>query len=257
MPRIKITVAYIGTRYVGWQIQPPRVEHPQPTIQGEIEKILTAVTGTLIRVHGSGRTDSGVHADAQVAHFDLSEKWARVNWQKIFTTKLPHDIAVTSVETVDDEFHSRFSAKAKSYTYTLWLKNQYVLPTRYPFVWKTGPLDIAAMEAAASYLLGEHDFATYQNAGTEITNTVRTITRFSHNCPEYTQREQLPDELVWTVEASGFLKQMVRNLMGTIVACGRHKIAPESVPKILAAKDRTAAPATAPACGLSMHKVFY
>ncbi|MCT4628224.1 tRNA pseudouridine(38-40) synthase TruA [Halodesulfovibrio sp.] len=257
MPRIKITVAYIGTRYVGWQLQPPRAEHPQPTIQGEIEKVLTAVTGTLVRVHGSGRTDSGVHADEQVAHFDLPENWARVNWQKVFTTKLPHDIAVTSVEIVDDEFHSRFSAKAKSYTYTLWLKSEFILPHRYPFAWKVGPLDIAAMEAAASHLLGEHDFATYQNAGTEITNTVRTVTRISHNCPEYAQRSCLPHELVWTFEASGFLKQMVRNLMGTLVACGRHKIAPDSVPELLAAKDRTAAPATAPACGLSMHKVFY
>ena len=257
MPRIKITVAYIGTRYVGWQIQPPRVEHRQPTIQGEIEKVLTAVTGTLVRVHGSGRTDSGVHADAQVAHFDLSEQWARVNWQKVFTTKLPHDIAVTSVERVADDFHSRFSAKGKCYTYTLWLNNKYVLPARYPFVWKTGPLDIAAMEQAANHLLGEHDFATYQNAGTEITNTVRTISRMTHDCPNYATLSDLPDELVWTFEASGFLKQMVRNLMGTLVACGRHKISPDSVPDILAAKDRTAAPATAPACGLSMHKVFF
>ena len=257
MPRIKITVAYTGTNYVGWQIQPPRVEHPQPTIQGEIEKILTAVTGTLVRVHGSGRTDSGVHADAQVAHFDLPEKWAHVNWQKIFTTKLPHDIAVTSVAIVDDDFHARFDAIAKSYTYTLWLNKHYILPARYPFAWKIGPLDIPAMEAAASYLLGEHDFATYQNAGTEITNTVRNITSITHSCPDYAQHDILPEELVWTFEASGFLKQMVRNLMGTIVACGKHKIAPESVPEILAAKDRTAAPATAPACGLSMHKVFY
>ncbi|SIO01056.1 tRNA pseudouridine(38-40) synthase TruA [Halodesulfovibrio marinisediminis] len=257
MPRIKITVAYIGTRYVGWQIQPPKVEHPQPTIQGEIEKVLTAVTGTLVRVHGSGRTDSGVHADAQVAHFDLPEKWARVNWQKVFTTKLPHDIAVTSVETIDDEFHSRFSSIGKSYTYTLWLNNKYVLPARYPFVWKTGPLDIAAMETAAESLTGEHDFASFQNIGTDITRTVRTMTRISHNCPDYAQRESLPDELVWTFEATGFLKQMVRNLMGTLVACGRHKITPESVLDILAAKDRTVAPATAPACGLCMHKVFY
>ena len=257
MPRIKITVAYTGTNYVGWQIQPPTKAHSQPTIQGELEKILTAVTGTLVRVHGSGRTDSGVHANEQVAHFDLPENWVRANWQKIFTTKLPHDIAVTSIEVVDDDFHSRFSAKGKIYTYRLWLRRDYILPTAYPFAWKTGPLDIEAMELAATHLIGEHDFATYQNAGTEIANTVRTITRLDHNCPDYKTLDALPDEIIWTFEASGFLKQMVRNLVGTLVACGRHKLSPDAIPGILKAKDRTVAPATAPPHGLCMHKVLF
>ncbi|MCG8532052.1 MAG: tRNA pseudouridine(38-40) synthase TruA [Desulfovibrionales bacterium] len=257
MPRIKITVAYIGTHYVGWQYQPPVKNHPQPTIQGEIEKILTAVTGTLIRVHGSGRTDSGVHANAQVAHFDVSEKWARVNWQKVFASKLPHDIAVTSVERVDSDFHSRFSAKGKRYTYRLWLRSDYVHPARYPYVWKTGSVDIEAMKQAATYFIGEHDFATYQNAGTEITNTIRTLHKIDCTflCPD--TGSEMTNEVLWTFEGAGFLKQMVRNIMGTLVAVGRHKLQPHDIPAILEAKNRTAAPATAPPQGLCMEQVFF
>ena len=257
MPRCKITVAYIGTNYVGWQIQPKIAKHPQPTVQGEIEKVLTAVTGTLVRVHGSGRTDSGVHADAQVAHFDLPERWVSANWMRLFFSRLPEDIAVTSFEIVPDSFHSRFSAKGKVYTYSLWMCREYVLPKARPFVWRLPPLDIAKMEEAAACFVGTHDFASYQNAGTEIEDTVRTLTCITHDCPDWRQREALPQMLTWRFEGKGFLKQMVRNLMGTMVVCGRGKLSPSSVPDIIAAKDRTKAPMTAPAKGLSMHSVLY
>lgn len=260
MPRLKITVAYVGTAYCGWQIQVNAYRRPQPTIQEELERIVERVLGEPVRVYGSGRTDSGVHADGQVAHFDIpAEKADKVDmdWQRTFNAMLPEDIAVLCVERVADDFHARISATGKVYTYSLWLSRRYIPPRLNPFVWATGPLDVAAMDAAALHLLGTHDFASFQNVGTEIETTVRTLRRIERTPSGAVAAEDVPVQVDWQFEADGFLKQMVRNLMGTLVACGMGKLSPRDVPGVLAACDRTLAPATAPAKGLSMTRVLY
>lgn len=253
MPRLKLTLAYVGTRYCGWQIQDK--PSPPPTIQGALEAILRRVTGTLIRVHGAGRTDSGVHADAQVAHLDIPEDKAHLDWQRIFNTNLPGDISVLEVQPVPDAFHARFDAVDKTYTYQFWMNRRYMPPRLHPFAWDCGPLDINRMHAALPHLLGQHDFRSLQNSGTPIEDTVRTITHMELNpglalCPG-------PEALALRVTADGFLKQMVRNIAGLLVAVGRNKFAPEDIPALLLTTQREAAPATAPACGLTLTHITY
>lgn len=246
MQRIKLIVAYDGTDFCGWQLQ-PRLR----TVQGVLEKAITRVTGTLVRVHGSGRTDSGVHALGQVAHFDVDAGFASVNWQRALNSLLPDDVTVLDVEFVTSEFHSRYSAIRKTYTYSLWLEKSFFLPWRRHYVWKCGPLDFSALDQGMQFFIGEHDFSSFQNTGTEIKTTVRTI----HDFKRYPgQTEQ---EMVLEVSGSGFLKQMVRNMVGCLVRIGRGKAEPEIVRSLLQIKDRTAAPATAPAQGLCMAGVYY
>lgn len=256
MPRIKLTLAYDGTHFAGWQLQPG-----QRTVQGvlehALEPILADAPGTIltpdgaIRVHASGRTDSGVHASGQVAHFDAPECRRGFPWQKSLNCSLPFDVNVVAAEEVGDDFHARFSVVSKMYAYTLWLAPTYVLPQRRPYVWKCGELDLAAMDEAAALFLGEHDFAAFRNTGSDVERTVRTLLQISR------QDGPLPHECVWRFRATGFLKQMVRNLMGCLVAVGRGKVGLEDVRSYLHEGDRTAAPATAPAQGLCLEDVAY
>ena len=271
MPRLKITIAYVGTRYCGWQIQSHADgRKSSPTIQGELEAIASRVCRQPIRIHGSGRTDSGVHADAQVAHFDIPKEKLQVDWLRAFNKQLPPDITVLQVEHVDDDFHARFGATRKEYTYRLWLSGNIMPPHLAPFVWACGKLNVSAMDAAARHLTGTHDFASFQNTGTDIQSTIRTISTikhsaFQHNGLSMSSTEYTTDipfehealELRWHFSANGFLKQMVRNLMGTLVACGRGKLSPDSLPDLIASADRTQAPPTAPAHGLIMSRVHY
>lgn len=257
MPRLKILVAYVGTAYCGWQIQVNAYRRPQPTIQEELERVVERVLGKTVRVHGSGRTDSGVHAEGQVAHFDVPDDKVDMDWQRTFNAMLPDDIAVLAVERVADDFHARINATGKVYTYSLWLSRRYTPPRLHPFVWVTGPLDVPAMEQAAQQLVGTHDFASFQNVGTELESTVRTVRSVSRFPVGILPEGDQPLQLDWQFEADGFLKQMVRNLMGTLVACGTGKLGTDDVPRILAACDRTQAPATAPAQGLCMTRVLY
>lgn len=256
MPRIRLTIAYVGTRFCGWQIQ-EKAKAPL-TIQGELERVLMLVTGSLIRVHGSGRTDTGVHADAQIAHMDIPEGKGPAEaqgWLRIFNTNLPPDISVLKTEVVPPTFHSRFDAVGKAYCYQLWLRRFDTPPRLSPFVWPCGPLDMGAVNAALPYLTGTHDFASLQNAGTDMQSTVRTVYRLFHSPEEALSRD--PANVALRVEANGFLKQMVRNMMGLLVAIGRGRLQPEDIPRILAASDRRLAPATAPAKGLTLREVYY
>ncbi|HKK33735.1 MAG TPA: tRNA pseudouridine(38-40) synthase TruA [Desulfomicrobiaceae bacterium] len=246
MPRIKIIVAYVGTRYNGWQIQTNGT-----SIQEELERCIARVNSARVRVHGSGRTDAGVHATAQTAHFDVSESKAPIPWTRALNSMLPKDIRVLHHRVTDTKFHARFSATGKRYTYTFWTDPRFVLPQRLPFVWAIRSPDPAAMDRAASFLIGTHDFASFQNAGTPVADTVRTIRSITRGPGAH------PGEWVYTFEANGFLKQMVRNLAGLLHAAGQGKISPAAVPDILAAADRRAAPFTAPPQGLSMDRVFY
>ncbi len=258
MVRLKLTLAYRGTSFHGWQIQ-AHARGPQPrTIQGCLEEAVARILGLPTRVQGASRTDAGVHARGQVAHVDIPEDKLRVNWQAALNATVPRDVTVLAVEPVTPEFHARFSAKAKTYTYSLWLSRRYVLPQRRHFVWPVGPLDVAAMEAAAIHFTGRRDFTSFQNQGTEVESPVRTVYELARCASAGQELFTEPElEVVWRIRGDGFLKQMVRNIVGCLVAVGKGKLAPEDVPGIFAAHDRTQAPATAPAQGLTLLRVHY
>lgn len=246
MGRIKLTLAYDGTDFSGWQLQPGC-----RTVQGALERAISGVVKKPVRVHGSGRTDAGVHALGQVAHFDAPESSGHIPWKKALNPNLPGDVRVLSAEAVPDSFHARYSALSKTYSYCLWLDRDGLLPQRRRFVWACGGLDLAAMAEAATVLLGEHDFAAFQNTGTDVKTTVREVTAIDQVSGEY------PDEVVWRFTATGFLKQMVRNMVGCLVEAGRGRIAPEQVRAVLKGCDRTQAPPTAPPQGLTLESVEY
>lgn len=254
MPRMKLTLAYVGTQYSGWQIQLSKTM-PQPvTIQGILEAQLERICGYRIPTLGAGRTDAGVHADCQVVHCDIPEEKMNINWQLALNTSLPHDIRVKDFSYVKDNFNALFDVEKKAYTYRLWLDRNFMPPSLYPFVWNCGSIDLAKIDEAIPYLLGTHDFTSMQNAGTQLKSTVRTL---------YTvHRSALSDdpnnhEIQLYFEANGFLRQMVRNLTGVLVSCGRGKISPQDIPQILEEKNRTKAPLSAPARGLCMTKIWY
>ncbi|CCH48987.1 tRNA pseudouridine(38-40) synthase TruA [Pseudodesulfovibrio piezophilus] len=246
MTRIRLTLAYDGTDFSGWQLQP----HDR-TVQGDLEKALGRILGHSPRVHGSGRTDSGVHAMGQVCHFDCPPERADIPWQRALNSMLPTDIRVLESARVPEMFHARYSATGKIYEYVLWHTREFCLPQRRRFVWACGSVDYSLMLAGADALLGEHDFAAFQNVGTPVKSTVRTVSDISF-------RTGLSEhETVWRFEANGFLKQMVRNIVGCLVACGRGRITPQEVRGLLKGRNRMAAPATAPPQGLSLASVLY
>ncbi len=246
MPRIRLTVAYVGTRYLGWQVQGRGA-----TIQGTLEEKLARICEEPVRVHGSGRTDSGVHALGQVAHFDAPDSKARIPWQKALNSMLPDDIAILDAREAEPGFHARFSVRSKRYAYTLWTEPDFTLPQRAPFVWPVRNLDLTAMDRAAAFLAGAHDFAAFQNAGTEVKGTVRTLE------PILREPGQHPCDWIFRFQADGFLKQMVRNLMGLLVEVGRGGMSPEEARAVLESRDRRLAPATAPPQGLTLEEVVY
>ncbi|MUM76586.1 tRNA pseudouridine(38-40) synthase TruA [Pseudodesulfovibrio sp. F-1] len=246
MPRFLLTLAYDGTDFSGWQLQPR-----ERTVQGEIEASLARLVGIPVRVHGSGRTDAGVHALGQTAHFDCPAERAAIPWQRALNATLPQDVRVLRCDRVAADFHARYHAQAKTYEYGLWHQDRFCLPQRRRFVWDCGPLDFAAMDEVARLLAGTHDFAAFQNTGTPVKSTVRTLADISRH-PGPTA-----SETIWRFTADGFLKQMVRNLMGCLVACGRDRITPADAARILASADRAQAPATAPARGLTLIGAAY
>lgn len=244
--RLRLVVAYAGTAFHGWQLQAG-----DRTVQGVLEGALAVLAGGAVRVVGSGRTDAGVHALGQVAHADVPAVRAGLPWRKAINALLPRDVAVVAAGPAPPGFHARFWARRKTYAYTLWTEPEFVIPQRRPFVWNCGPVDGAAMAEAARMCLGTHDFAAMQNAGTEVKSTVRTLIAAVPG-PGAT-----PFETCWRFTADGFLKQMVRNLMGCLVAVGKGKVSPEDVRSLLSEGDRTRAPATAPARGLCLESVEY
>lgn len=262
MPRLKLTVAYVGSHYRGWQTQAWKDRNQPPTVQAELEKAIADLTGEPAHVQGSGRTDSGVHADAQVAHCDIPEHRAGLDWPRALHTRLPRDIRVMDARIVADTFDACRDAVRKAYVYRLWLDERFVPPRLFPFVWPCGPLDVERLDAAIPHLVGTHDFRTMQNAGTDIKSTVRTLSAITRS--PWPPRPADPWEpcptshlLTLRFEADGFLKQMVRNLTGLLVACGRGKFDPANIPALLLATDRRNAPPTAPAQGLTLHRVWY
>ena len=253
MQRFKLTISYVGTKFHGWQrqISPKGVE--LRTVQHELESLAARIAGQRVHIHASGRTDTGVPAEAQVAHMDVPLKRAGVNWQRFFNTQLPNDVAIAAIEPVPQSFHAQFSALSKLYTYSLWLKPDYTPPRLKNFVWSCGPLNLAAMQQAATHFIGRIDCASFRNVGVEYRTTIRTIEQVSMDAPDPAN----PHLIVWRFQADGFLKQMVRNMMGLLAQVGRGKLAPHQVPEVIAACNRRASAATAPPGGLCLSQVFY
>lgn len=257
--RIKVTIAYDGSAFAGWQLQAEDKERRKPTVQGTIEKALFALGQERIVIHGSGRTDAGVHAQAQVFHFDAPSGRESMDWGRFFSAVLPDAIQVMGIEHVDEYFHARFSATGKLYEYCLWSDKRRAHPKLAPYVWSVAPVHVEAMEQAAEYLVGELDFASFQNNGSDIEDTVRRITGIQCRqgvctpfaCPE------MP-VMTWAIEGNGFLRQMVRNIMGLLVWVGLGKIAVSEVPILIAACERKALPSpAAPGNALTLARVYY
>ncbi len=246
MVRLKLTIAYIGTNFFGWQKQ-----RDKRTVQQCIEEVISKICEQKIIVYGASRTDSGVHALGQVAHCNIPENKAHIPWIRALNYLLPEDISIVKVEKVKNHFDARYSAKAKIYSYTIWRNWEYVLPQRRPFVWKSGEVDEDLMEKAANIFIGTHDFASFQNTGTEVKSTIRTIFDIRR------EKGIHEEETRWIFIGNGFLKQMIRNIMGALVAIGKKKITLEELKNIFQERDRRLAPATAPASGLCLERVIY
>ena len=244
--RYKIKASYDGTNYSGWQVQPNL-----QTVQGEIERLLAEMTGQKhVRVESSGRTDTGVHARAQVAHFDLPKEIDPQYFQRGLNAQLNRDIRITTMEKVTADFHARFSAVGKEYRYFIY-NGLIVPPTKRLYRLQEGrPLDIERMRVAAELLVGEHDFAPFAaNRRVPIKDTVRTIHSF------YVRKHGA--DITLEVQGNGFLYKMVRGLAGFLVHVGMGRMEPEAVYDILAHGKRTAKVQTAQPHGLFLWKVFY
>ncbi len=268
MPRIKLTLQYKGTRYHGWQNQPNGL-----TIQEVLEKTLYRLLGTRVNVVGSGRTDSGVHALGQVCHFDLVDSRDPYKLLMGLNSLLPHDIAVIDIETISDTFHAQRSAKKKTYQYFIY-NSAIKSPFLEEITWRViFPLNLEKMKKAAQLLVGEHDFKSFCASDSGAKTTVRKIYKIKmSNSPQPPLmlrggvRGNHPGPLLLTsksglikisITGSGFLKQMVRTIVGTLVEVGRGRISLTQFKKILKAQDRKLAGKTAPARGLFLKEVKY
>jgi tRNA pseudouridine38-40 synthase len=242
--RWKCTCAYDGTAFSGWQSQAGGT-----AIQDVIEARLKELLGQPVRIHGSGRTDAGVHAKGQVFHFDAAWRHGPEKLLAAFRSGLPPQIQVHTVRVAKPDFHARFSATGKRYVYRIHLGD--ADPFTKPFCWPVfRPLELAAMQAAAAVLRGRHDFRAFTALnGPEREDTVRDLRRL-----DVVRRGR---EIRITGEAEGFLYKMMRSLAGVLVAVGEGKLSPADVKRLLADRTRTAAVPTAPAAGLILEKVFY
>jgi tRNA pseudouridine38-40 synthase len=244
--RWKCICAYDGTDFAGWQSQ---AEGRGRAIQDVIERRLAQIMGRPARIHGSGRTDSGVHALGQVFHFDAEWRHGPEKLLAAFRVGLPPAIQIKSARPATVDFHARFQATGKRYVYHVSLGD--ADPFRRPYCWTVfKPLDFAAMEAAAAILRGRHDFRAFTALnGPAREDTVRDLRRF-----DLTRRGR---RIQVTMEAEGFLYKMARSLVGGLVAAGEGKLTPAQLSSILASRERTMAVKTAPPEGLFLAKVFY
>lgn len=241
MKRVKLVVAYDGTAYHGWQLQPGA-----KTIEGELNKALSGLLSEEIQVIGASRTDSGVHALCNVAVFDTDTKIPAEKISYALNQRLPEDIRIRKSEETTPDFHPRHCASKKTYEYRI-LNDAFPVPTRRLYAHFTYvPLDVELMQRGAEYLLGEHDFKSFCSAGAVVETTMRQILAI--------QVEKEGMEIIIRVCGTGFLYNMVRIIAGTLMEIGRRAYPPEHMKDILEALDRQAAGPTAPACGLTLVK---
>lgn len=246
MRNIKLLIEYDGTNYSGWQIQPNA-----SSIQQEIENAVLRITGQKCHLNGSGRTDAGVHARGQVANFKTESRVPAERFAYAINSMLPRDIVIKDSCEVDLDFHARFSAVGKKYSYQI-LNSQFpsALMRNYAYHINYGEkLDLGKMKAAASLFLGEHDFFGFMATGSKVKDTIRTIYEIS------IKNEN--DSIQILYHGNGFLYNMVRIITGTLLNAAIGKISVSDIPEIICSKDRSLAGITVPACGLYLEEVIY
>ncbi len=246
MPTFGLVIEYDGTDFAGWQVQ----REGARTVQGVLAAALASITGAAVTLHGAGRTDAGVHAEGQVAHVAVATRLAPDALCRALGAQLPRDVVVRQVVAVPDSFHARRDARSKLYRYRLWTG-----ATRSPLrdrtsLWVRGALDLGAMHRAAAHLVGTQDFSSFRAAGSAVPTSVRSVTRAEI-------AGSRGGDVTLDFEATGFLRHMVRNLVGTLLEVGQGRRAPESIPGLIAARDRGLAGPTAPARGLTLVCVRY
>lgn len=245
--RYKITIEYDGTNLLGWQKQNEGV-----SVQYYLEEAIKGFSHQEVEVVGAGRTDAGVHAIAQVAHFDLDTSMDEFHLQEALNARLrilDAPVSVLDVQIVNDDFHARFSATHRGYIYRI-LNRRAPTVLEKNRVWVVGyPLDVEKMKEGAKYLLGNHDFSSFRGAGCQAKSPIKTLDKIDIIVNK--------DEIDFIVEAKSFIYHQVRNMVGTLKCVGDGKLNPEDVKIILEKKDRRFAGPTAPACGLYLNKIIY
>jgi tRNA pseudouridine38-40 synthase len=257
---LKLTLEYDGTDFFGWQVQPDR-----RTVQGEVERAIAEVSGEPVRIHGASRTDTGVHALGQVASFATGSRLTAPALQRALNAVLPEDVAVRAVDEVDATFHARKSASGKHYRYRIVNRKERAPLERRHALHVREPLDVAAMNEAVRHIVGEHDFQGFETESTlryrELEAKGRSIEHASVRRIHAARVTHLPapvDALVaFDVAGTGFLYNMVRTLVGTLLQVGRGKRPPSDVADIVASRERARAGPTAVPRGLFLMRVFY
>ncbi|MGB8328184.1 MAG: tRNA pseudouridine(38-40) synthase TruA [Steroidobacteraceae bacterium] len=244
MHRVAAGIEYDGALFRGWQSQ-----ESARTVQAEVERALSRVAGEAIHVVAAGRTDAGVHAAGQVAHFDAAAVRTPRAWLLGANTYLPRDVSLTWVSAVAGDFHARYSAEARSYRYLILNRGARSALAATRAAWIHQPLDHERMAVAVAPLLGEHDFSAFRSSDCQSRSPLRRIERFVVT--------RAADRIVLEVTANAFLHHMVRNLAGLLIAIGRGDLEPADVSSLLAGGDRTRLPATAPPQGLYLASVRY
>ncbi|MGI9329239.1 MAG: tRNA pseudouridine(38-40) synthase TruA [Gammaproteobacteria bacterium] len=242
--RVAIGVEYDGTPYNGWQMQPHA-----PSIQDTLNDALSQVANETVSCVGAGRTDTGVHAAGQVAHFDTAAERTPRSWLLGLNSNLPSDISVQWAIAVSDDFHARYRATSRVYRYRILNQQARSALEHNRAWWVRQPLNVSAMRAAAGYFIGKHDFSAFRAAACQSKSPVRTLTRM-----ELSQQGAM---LCFEIEANAFLHHMVRNMLGTLVRVGRGEAEPVWVRDLLATRDRKLSGMTAPAAGLTLMAVRY
>ncbi|MEW6455675.1 MAG: tRNA pseudouridine(38-40) synthase TruA [Acidobacteriota bacterium] len=243
MTNFKALIQYDGTDFNGWQIQPDK-----RTVQGAIEEALRIISGERVVCNGASRTDAGVHATGQIANFHVKLNIHPQSLIKALNSILPRDIRIIEIEEINESFDARVHAKSKIYIYKIW--NDQIIS---PFIWRwyyhvPFSLDFESMAEASKYFVGEKDFSSFTSHPSS-NNFKRTVFR-----SELLKKEK---EIIYTIEANGFLRYMVRNIVGTLIEVGRGKINPSSIPEIIDEKKREAAGPTALPSGLFLDSVIY
>jgi tRNA pseudouridine38-40 synthase len=246
MPNFRLVLEYDGSDFEGWQVQ----KGDRRTVQGCLAEALGTITGAPVQVTGAGRTDSGVHAEGQVANARIETALGAEELRRALNGNLPRDLAVVAVDLVDDDFDARYAARSKLYVYRVWNGAQRSpLRTRRAMT-VLQPLDVGAMARAAGHLEGEHDFQSFQATGSNVKETVRHLFRAEIF-------GATGGEIRMEFEGSGFLRYMVRNMAGTLIEVGKGWREPDSIPALLEAADRSQAGPTAQARGLTLVRVDY
>lgn len=250
MPNFKLLLQYDGSDFHGWQMQ-----NELRTVQGELTRALSVIDSRHVVVHGSGRTDAGVHALGQVANVELEREIGTDKLRGAINANIGHDLRVMEVSVVDDDFHARFSAQGKTYLYRI-VNDRVISPFWVRYAHHEGrPLDIESMRRCADLFQGEHDWTAFSSAQTDAENRVRKVTA----CEVLDRYDDLARGLIIeiTISADGFLRYMVRSIAGTLMAAGRGEINEADVKRAIDTGERVLAGATAPACGLTLLSVNY